>query len=1104
MFRLGKSADREVVRRVLSGRQDQFEELVRRHMPMAQAIAMSRLRNPQDAEDAVQESFLKAYRGLNTLREQNQFGAWLAVIVRNTCNSVGRKNSEVTEPISDSVAGRETLPAQIERNETRRLVRTRLDQLEESDREILLLHYFAGNSTRDIADLLQITRDAVKKRLQRAREALGRELLRDIEPRTDELNRRDKQARAIIAAIPLGATPWTALASTGAAAAVGVGAVAKIIGAIATVALALGTIPFAVGGCDEWNGSKTAGNQDRGDTQTTDAIDVTSTEPTVSIAAIPETGDGAIAGSVRLEKTKEFVSGATVVLDTGGFQRYRENTKPGRTARTTDSGLFQFDRLPAGSYTLRVEAPNTFSFSKQMEVESSSSQTLDVELEQMAAISGRVLDKETGMGVAGVRVYTDSELETTSGDDGSYTLSSLRSGKHRIYRGAIGQYAHMIEGEDKRIQVESGDSIGGIDFPLSEGITIFGSVLDENDQPVPDFTLRYGLINMSLQLNVTSDEDGRFELPNIPKRWGVWYDLDSPSREQGMTLPDDKNFQSGVEDMMDVVIRPVLGAVISGHVVTSNGTGVAGAVIKNAGKTDANGAFTSPPIYPGTYTLSMEIPAQGGYAASPPHELETITLRPGEKRTGLRYIYDPEAGLSIAGHIFDSEGNALEGVSFAVMSEQHQTRATTDKNGAFFINGLQDHIYQIAYFDYGGRTYYEGERVPAGTQDVEIRLNLESAPKPGGPIVGRVVDAQTGEPVKSFGYDLREGIYVELDPAAVNRTGFWDLSVPLAHQVTDKDGAFSFSTYASGPHSLLVMASGYAPYTGVVEAGSSGVVIALELGARVEGLVLDASGQPVADAIIIRGALESFHLIGTLEPNRANVLAVSGRDGTFRIDNFGRDVLLWSAVHPEHGIVSQTVTPSLEKDNVVFEFPPTGGLRGVITIGETPGVRCGLEFNDPALGVRGNFLGDEAGNYSVAGLSQGEYSVTFTVTIASNGNYASWQKIVDSHIPTGEPIELDVDFPEATSTLTGVVTLNGQPISAVSNVRIDYPALNIAGSRDVDIKPDGTYRIDRLPSGDAVIRFPESWEGVQFDHNEISIYIPENAVLEYDVVLQSR
>ncbi|MBN2310977.1 MAG: hypothetical protein JXR94_18525 [Candidatus Hydrogenedentes bacterium] len=83
-------SDADAVRRVLGGRRDDFAILVRRYLPAMQALAYSTTGSRQDAEDVAQESFLTAFRHLDSLREPERFACWLASIVKNTARSLLR------------------------------------------------------------------------------------------------------------------------------------------------------------------------------------------------------------------------------------------------------------------------------------------------------------------------------------------------------------------------------------------------------------------------------------------------------------------------------------------------------------------------------------------------------------------------------------------------------------------------------------------------------------------------------------------------------------------------------------------------------------------------------------------------------------------------------------------------------------------------------------------------------------------------------------------------------------------------------------------------------------------------------------------------------
>jgi len=79
--------DARRVRRALGGDSAAFTELVTRHMPAVRAVARACTGNLADAEDVVQEAFLKAWLSLDTLQEPGRFGGWVVTIARNVARS---------------------------------------------------------------------------------------------------------------------------------------------------------------------------------------------------------------------------------------------------------------------------------------------------------------------------------------------------------------------------------------------------------------------------------------------------------------------------------------------------------------------------------------------------------------------------------------------------------------------------------------------------------------------------------------------------------------------------------------------------------------------------------------------------------------------------------------------------------------------------------------------------------------------------------------------------------------------------------------------------------------------------------------------------------
>lgn len=165
-----------------------FEELVRRETPHLLAVARRFLRQEEDAQDAVQQAFLSAFRALPDFNGQCRLGTWLHRIVTNMAlmklRTRSRKPEQAieellprfledghhAEPMSDwSVAADQLM----QQREVRAQVRAAIDQLPEAFRTVLMLRDIEELDTEETARMLGLTTGAVKTRLHRARQALA-------------------------------------------------------------------------------------------------------------------------------------------------------------------------------------------------------------------------------------------------------------------------------------------------------------------------------------------------------------------------------------------------------------------------------------------------------------------------------------------------------------------------------------------------------------------------------------------------------------------------------------------------------------------------------------------------------------------------------------------------------------------------------------------------------------------------------------------------------------------------------------------------------------------------------------------------------------------
>jgi RNA polymerase sigma-70 factor (ECF subfamily) len=158
-----------------------FEETMLPQMDAAHNLARWLLRNEQDAQDVVQEAFLRAFKSFGGFHGSNG-RAWLLTIVRNTAYTLLKKNHAVnlTTAFDEEIHGpgeESVTPATIlQHSEDAELIREAMDELPAEFREILTLRHQEGLSYNEIADITQIAPGTVMSRLARARGKLKERL----------------------------------------------------------------------------------------------------------------------------------------------------------------------------------------------------------------------------------------------------------------------------------------------------------------------------------------------------------------------------------------------------------------------------------------------------------------------------------------------------------------------------------------------------------------------------------------------------------------------------------------------------------------------------------------------------------------------------------------------------------------------------------------------------------------------------------------------------------------------------------------------------------------------------------------------------------------
>ena len=171
-FRPEVMEDHQLVIKAAEGDDGAFEDLVRRHTDAAWRMARSMLRDDFAAEEAVQDTFLKAHRNLHTFRGDAKVSTWLLSICHRTC--IDRLRRKRLDVVSLEDVRREK--GTEDHTDLKIAVEEALDGLPHDEREAFVLVEVVGHSREDAADIVGVPPSTMRSRVSRAREKLVRAL----------------------------------------------------------------------------------------------------------------------------------------------------------------------------------------------------------------------------------------------------------------------------------------------------------------------------------------------------------------------------------------------------------------------------------------------------------------------------------------------------------------------------------------------------------------------------------------------------------------------------------------------------------------------------------------------------------------------------------------------------------------------------------------------------------------------------------------------------------------------------------------------------------------------------------------------------------------
>ena len=176
-------SDEDIIKAALGGNVASFGTIVERYWNMVVALALSRVADPAEAEDIAQESFLKAYSQLHSLRQPSRFAGWLSKIALQQCSNTIRRSVRSRTALGCKATSLDDLGEQLAASPNPGLTQTQIHfvrqtvgRLPEKFRNLVVMRFVAGLSAVQIAEQLGKRPGTVRVRLHRAYKLLRKDL----------------------------------------------------------------------------------------------------------------------------------------------------------------------------------------------------------------------------------------------------------------------------------------------------------------------------------------------------------------------------------------------------------------------------------------------------------------------------------------------------------------------------------------------------------------------------------------------------------------------------------------------------------------------------------------------------------------------------------------------------------------------------------------------------------------------------------------------------------------------------------------------------------------------------------------------------------------
>ena len=952
------ASEASLVRAALQGRTEAFEVLLHRYQSLVCAITYSATGNRDISEELAQDSFVRAWTRLKQLEDPSKFKSWLCSITRRSIQNWIRANQRnpVKSSALDNLATTQTDPAQVVVNqEQQQLVHQALSQLPENLRIPLILFYREQKSSKEVAKHLDLSDEAARQRIARARHQLREQMTVTVEQTLSQTKPGQAFGATVLAAITAQAIKSTASAVTASAATpMGSGISALLSTTAAKLVVSAASVALIAGGA--WlyqaNKSKPEG-----------ALSVTTPlQPRETLPAPEPITQPSPVQSEPIANVRPLDSQQPITVNTP--------SEPQRPAQAAEPTVAPFAFAPRG------------------------------------VLSGRMTDKVSGKPVTDASVRLSGHHPDVHTDaNGVYVFDSLPQTGTRDHELSIYSRTHIgIDASGHHsLKISLDASQTSVKhFELTRACMIDITVVDEEGSPIANaevigthladehpriinyFPGYYGNPDERIGIDTFRKTDaaghvrlGGFPVAETNYQITAWH----KGRERHYThAPGHAIVQlNDPHSVPSIQIVMKKGTSVRGHIAYADG--VPGNDLKVLARPkwwhsnvtvdsclpDPNGYFTLTHIVPGAYQIRA-IPYQdGGYYET---VLETtFPLAPKTLLTLESSRTSPESLVSISGQIIYPAGLDHDNIRVQAYSG-NRTRVETyvkrNRRGklidSFSINRLQPGTYRL---EFRGNIIADKilHNVLAPRNDLRVELTIP----PKYMLTGQVLDQQTHQPIRAY-------------QARLNKTRNSGTSANHWIDIRNQTGQFALEAASPGNYQIQIVAPGYAPqWTLSLDTDAAEPIhISLRPGGRIVGTVSNAKGQPIHDAQVIPLSLAS----GNDGQGRHRFVndkgAVRTVRGQFELTHIPAGTETLKVVHADYSftlVKDIAVQEGQSTDSVHIILPEAASIQGhvydvngVPLVNETIRVQDLLSAIHPESQELGIATTDANGFYRIEGL----------------------------------------------------------------------------------------------------------------------------------------